>query len=209
MVRIAISGKMGHGKDTFATLLGKYMKNIKQYAFATKVKTIVAEMTDTSLEDNSCSVGKGTIVPIFEKTLGQLQQEVGTKLREIDQNIWIKSLMATKGFLEEIKEEGVAAAVVVITDVRFKNEFLFCRENNFILIRVTRESTNHHSRLDGRDKEHISETDLDEYYSQNKFDLVIKNDFDLEHLEKLVISFVEEQRVKERERSVYNISCSK
>ena len=125
MVRIAISGKMGHGKDTFATLLGKYMKNIKQYAFATKVKTIVAEMTGTSLEDNSCSVGKGTIVPIFEKTLGQLQQEVGTKLREIDQNIWIKSLMATKGFLEEIKEEGVAAAVVVITDVRFKNEFLF------------------------------------------------------------------------------------
>jgi hypothetical protein len=177
-LKIAISGKIGHGKDTLAVYLQELIPDLNQAFFAKKVKEVVALMTNTSFELNCMREGKAMIIPLFGKTLGQLQQEIGTKMREVDSDIWIKALFC----------DLVACKPIVITDMRFKNEFDHSKKNGFITVRIHREG---YVNTDGRDNNHISETDLDEYFEQGKFDVIIQNNADLNHLKTLARIFTD------------------
>jgi hypothetical protein len=93
---IGISGKAGHGKDTAADwLIRKYSGThyIEKKSWAHKLKMIVAILSETTLEQNLTAEGKKIMSPLFGLTLGEMQQKVGTGLRQVvDEKLWIKSL---------------------------------------------------------------------------------------------------------------------
>ena len=95
---IGISGKMGSGKDTLVSRLITFLSHecahaptggITHLKFAMPLKKVVALVTGTSLDDNLHR--KDMVVKRFgNKTLGQLQQEIGTYFRTAyDEDVWM------------------------------------------------------------------------------------------------------------------------
>jgi dephospho-CoA kinase len=106
-------------------------------------------------------------------TLGTYQQIIGVYFREnFDKNIWIKF------FWNDIKE----FEKVVVVDVRFKNEVKFLKDKAFTIIRINRFKKLRTNSLCGRDENHISEVDLDNYSFKN----VIDNNYTKKELYKKV-----------------------
>lgn len=180
MKLIAISGKIGSGKDLlcekiFAYLAGKKIK-YEHLKFAHKLKQVVSVVTGTDLEDQYSDVGKEKMIEELGMTNGTLQQVIGTILREkIHPNIWIFPVIR---FAEDHPD-----TVCVISDCRFKNEADLIKKNGGVIIRLNRKNRN----LGNRDPNHISEIDLDDY---SNFDLVIDNDGTSDDMVKKAFAFL-------------------
>lgn len=178
---IGISGKFMSGKDTLAEILSKEYeklgKKTKILKFADSLKQICSILVGTDLEDQYTQGGKMKM-NIANMTNGRLQQIVGTTLREhVNENIWIFPV------IEYYKKNP--DTVCIISDCRFRNEAKEIQKNGGILIRINRENLNEDSL--GRDRNHISETDLDDY----KFDVVIQNNRTVEDLNKIISQFIQ------------------
>jgi phosphomevalonate kinase len=151
---ILISGKAGSGKDEVAKLLKMYLGNTVITKLAKYIKLFAAEMTDWD--------GKEDDKP------RTFLQEMGDNLRLLDKNF------LTKRMVEDLKLYEKFYDYVIISDVRLVNEIEYIKANylNVVTIRVNaKESTR---KLTEKEKEHITETELDNY---NNFDYVIENDF--------------------------------
>lgn len=185
---IGISGKFCSGKDTLAGLIIKHYEN-KGYKtanlkFADSLKNICSILTGTNIDEQYTQEGKAK-ENILNMTNGRLQQLIGTKLREIDENIWINPI------IEYYKNNP--ETICIISDCRFKNEAQAIKQNGGILIRINRNIPSLHTEVlhfknNGRDVNHISETDLDDY----NFDYTISNNGtikDLEHWIKFYLKF--------------------
>ena len=164
---IGISGKIGSGKSTAADFLEDKFNatgsRAKQVSFAYALKKVVATLCDTSFETQLSQSGKNTIDPVLGKSYGSLQQLVGTGLREtVDPNIWIKIALDTPRSDTEI---------LIIPDVRFKNEAQSIIDRGGFLIRMEGDPANIRKNSN-RDLNHISETDLDDWQQWN---LIIYN----------------------------------
>lgn len=159
---IGISGKIGSGKDTCASYLVQNY-SFQQRSFAYNLKHVVSIITGTPLEDQFTIDGKNKHLSQFNRTIGELQQYIGTELfrNQLHTDTWVMSLMNT------INPKDL----VVISDVRFPNEADAIIERGGIVIRLEgdpakiRENSN-------RDLTHISETALDNY---PRFHTVIHN----------------------------------
>lgn len=94
---------------------------------------------------------------------GELLQKIGTDIwrDKLDDNIWFKIAM---------RNAGDYPGIVIITDLRFRNEAQF--EDGY-KIRINRVNLN----FTTRDRNHPSEVDLDSY---DGFDKIINNDSDLD-----------------------------
>lgn len=163
---IAIVGKKGSGKDTIGNIIKELDPEFQQYSFAMPIKKVITDVfgvPDSQLEDR---VGKETpIEKWYNKSPRDLMKDVGDAFKEkINKNIWIDILFDT------IKDKEK----VVITDLRFKNEYNKCREKGVFIIKVVRLEIN-------SSDTHISETELDDI-PDSKFDAVIVNDGSLEQL---------------------------
>jgi len=177
---IGISGKFMSGKDTLAEILSKQYEKIgkktKILKFADSLKQICSILVGTDLVDQYTQDGKMKM-NAANMTNGRLQQIVGTTLREhVNEKIWIFPV------IEYYKKNP--DTVCIISDCRFKNEAEEIRKNGGILIRINREILNDSF---GRDRNHISETDLDDY----PFDVVIENNRTVEDLNKNISKFIE------------------
>ena len=170
---IGISGKMGSGKDYFAEnfLIPFLESTLKEkciiISFADMIKINLMTFNDINLKD-----------VYVDKT-----NEIRTKLREEGQgkkqlygdDIWIKyvknwgNLHLSRGFKH-----------IIITDVRFKNEYDFVNSMDGVVIRINAPNRNHTRLLKESSNEeqykelvnHISETELDSV----PFKYVINND---------------------------------
>ena len=167
---ILISGKAGSGKDEVAKLLKMYLGNTVITKLAKYIKLFAAEMTDWD--------GKEDDKP------RTFLQEMGDNLRLLDKNF------LTKRMVEDLKLYEKFYDYVIISDVRLVNEIEYIKANylNVVTIRVNaKESTR---KLTEKEKEHITETELDNY---NNFDYVIENDFkdDLKDEVKEIIGGIE------------------
>lgn len=92
----------------------------------------------------------------------ELMQYLGTDvIRNIDPNIWINLLDKTL----KKRSQNCGLNIIAITDVRFKNEVDYIRNNNGLIIRVI-DTKNHIDDL------HISENELND---NQYFDLTIYN----------------------------------
>ncbi len=160
---IGISGKMGSGKDFFAEnyLIPFLEESLKEkclvISFADMIKINLMTLQDYDL--NSV---------YYNKT-----NEIRTKLREEGQgkkeiygaDIWIKYV---KNWGELYLSRGIKH--IIITDVRFKNEYDFITSMDGVIFRIE-SSRRNHLRLQKESntpeqyeelKNHISETELDD-----------------------------------------------
>lgn len=108
-MRIAIGGKAGVGKTTMARYLAeKY--DYKIISIADQVKFIARLIFDMKTKDRA------------------LLQEIGKKMREIKETVWIDYTI--KRVFEAETDR------VVIDDMRFPNEYNRFKENGFVLVKV-------------------------------------------------------------------------
>lgn len=179
---IGLSGKAWSGKDTAADFIAEYMKEnhpsmiVGRSSFAKKLKETVAFLTNTTYELNNSREGKEQIAMPFNKTLGRLQQDIGTGLRiQVSEDFWVDALFATQSIYSD--------DMTIITDVRFPNEKEKIERNHYYgtVIRIERPG---YTPNDGRNLNHASETALD----GAKFEYVIINDGSLQILKAKVIA---------------------
>lgn len=185
---IAISGKIGSGKDTLADLLKNYLEDYcfgqytKQLKFADALKQATAAMTGTTVEENYTDQGKAKYIPEFDMTLGKFQQVFGTLAKEhIHPDIWIFPV------IKQCINSEDKTSIFLISDCRFVKEAEAIQRAGGVVIRLNRDPNLIPAELKaGRDLSHISETDLDNY----NFDFTYQNNGSLKDLEKVVFKFV-------------------
>ena len=189
---VAVSGKMGSGKDLFGKLMMAIFddKKVHVLKFADRLKHLCAKVTDTEIDANYnkkdskpskfadidgisfCvrstvqeSLGyadsyKEQISVLAKKykdvegtvSLAQMQVIIGNTMRDqIDKNVWV--------YCVKKQIESIESGVIVITDMRFKNELE--EFSNIPVFRLERDRQLRLKSICGRNENDISETDLD------------------------------------------------
>lgn len=114
MLKIALTGRMRSGKSTVAAYLCENYR-FREFAFGDALKN-VAHI-------------------IFGKPSGKdrgLYQFVGQAMRQYDPDVWVKKLdRSIREWKAQEPQENI-----VITDLRQPNEYAYCRENGYVIIRV-------------------------------------------------------------------------
>jgi dephospho-CoA kinase len=175
---IGVTGKLGSGKDYITNhviipVIEKIKYRYLQFAFADQIKVNV--MTKNNISYNDVYENK---TPESRQLLQNEGTEVG---RMQDRNIWVKYM---DNWMNVHENRGVS--LYIISDVRFKNEYEFVKNNKSmgIIVKVVAPKRNEDRLLkESRGDEyvyqkissHASECDLDDY-NNDKYDMVIEND---------------------------------
>ena len=164
-MKIAITGKICSGKSTLANKLKNILK-LEKYSFANNVKKYATEIFEMKYKDR------------------KLIQDFAEKMKEIDNNIWIKQLD------KEIKDK----VHIIIDDLRFENEYKYLKANKYYIIKLVIDKNQQIKRIEDlyKDKapehlerlEHISECNIDKLNA----DLTINTeDVDIKTILKTII----------------------
>jgi len=182
---IGISGKYHSGKDTVFNKIHCNMPEAERLAFGDFLKEEVAGVCGVSVDEINKNKG-------FFRTMLQWW---GTEFRRqrFGENYWVNKVEAAifGKWRAALNNCAPRPPFVVITDVRFPNEFEFVKKNKGIMLRVERPEKRWWRRawkwLKSQDPRtrHTSETALDKH----AFDYVIRNDGDMEALELKVMLF--------------------
>lgn len=198
MFKIAITGKANSGKNTLSRMIVKQIKKQEEYhvytkyfSFATPIKRMASIMFPElpSKFFYSSSKFRNEIIPNAFKdgnplTVRQLLIDLGTELgRSYNENIWINA------FDHELNLAIKTNRLIIVTDVRFENEFEYLKKKGFYQIKLNRHSQNSIN--------HISETNQDSI-SDNKYDFIVDNNGSLKDLKNKVVRLVEDIRYKEQ-----------
>ena len=165
---IILSGKARSGKDIVADMIVDYYKNkkVKKLSYAFYLKNYVRNISNWNND--------------LDKPR-ELLQTIGIDLikNKIDNKLLINRV------IEDIKVYSYFYDIMVITDARLIDEIEDIKNNfnDVITIRINRDIDN---KLKENEKNHITETNLDNY----KFDYVIDNN-DCKILEKRVNEVLE------------------
>ena len=191
MYKIAICGKANTGKNTVSNLLvywlgahivdGPHNPNRIStkhdiIAFADPIKKMAQQMFPSLPEEffYGSSKFRAEIIPGAFKdgkplTVRQLLIDLGTGVgREYKDNVWIDAFDYRLA-----KAEKKKLGIVIVTDVRFVNEFRHLKNKGFYNIRLLRDA---HLKID-----HSSETSQDGI-NDDEFDYVLKNNGSIEEL---------------------------
>jgi hypothetical protein len=160
---IGISGKCGVGKTTVANEVVRILERRKvtaiRVAFGDILKAEVAEKFKINSQLMYSQEGKQMAIchpglPNPTMTVGQVLQWYGTDVvRAKDPDRWVR--LVAEG------DAGTSGAVVVVDDVRFPNEAIYCRKDGGMLVRL--DPWGGWKMPEGRDPNHESETALDEW----------------------------------------------
>lgn len=134
-IKIALTGKMRSGKDT--------------------VYSILAEELGLAIEKRAKRNGEVNVVNSHQHTFGEqlkkyaellfpdqfvnggkprkLFQDFGQAMRKIDENIWVNK--ADQAIANQLKLNA-DIYISFITDLRQPNEYAYCRDNNYTIIRI-------------------------------------------------------------------------
>ena len=149
---IGIHGHAGVGKDTVSEYLHCNYLNVYGESFAGPLKDCCAEAFGIDRELFDDPELKNEVIPYWGVTPRMMAQFVGTELfrnrvgllldspvNHAGENFWIKRLAGRlSGELNEYENGYVPGDCVVITDVRFQNEYDFIVANDGIVIHLTR-----------------------------------------------------------------------
>jgi len=190
MYKIAISGKAGSGKDTFAKLLRKQFNNFpgtgaELVALADPIKEIIRIMFPRTKKQTlygPSELRKDLVPNAFKNgvplTYRMLLQDLGTEVgRGYSESIWLD--------VTTYKSEKAAdhfRSSFIITDVRFVNEFNHFKNLGYNMIRIKRDSLNKMN--------HSSETEQDSI-SDNDFDFVVDNNGTKSDLKEIAANIVQ------------------
>jgi adenylate kinase family enzyme len=118
-MKLAITGQMASGKTSIAKyLVEKY--NFTKFSFADDVKLYATEIFDMKNKDR------------------KLLQQFATKMKEIDENIWIKRL---DNKIKDISDN------IIIDDLRFPNEELYLKSKGFKILKLDIDTELQNNRL--------------------------------------------------------------
>ena len=123
-MRIAICGKMCSGKSTLAEYIKNKIEeelkcNIVIDSFAKKVYDIAYELFNMKEKNR------------------KLLQSIGTKMREIDPNVWANY----------IENKYNSNSNVIIDDLRYENEATMLKKNGFFIIKLEISHELQHKRI--------------------------------------------------------------
>lgn len=176
MVLIGVSGKKRAGKDTFYSFLSSASpKPVVRTALADALKQEIYEFV---LKPNG--LGRELLDSDEHKEkFRTILQWWGTEFRRrmFRDDYWLVKLGET---VDRYADQDV---VLVVTDIRFPNEFDYIKSRGGLMVRVERPGI---ARGDGLNEVHPSETALDE---ETRWDSVIENNGDLSQFESLVKIF--------------------
>lgn len=172
---VAFIGFFASGKTYYANLLAKKLeeRGIKPYriSIANKIKEIAKDVFDMKEKDR------------------RLLQLIGTKMREISEDVWIDYLI--------LDVERHNKKPFIVDDVRFRNEVNTIKEYypNFLIVRIMTDDEKRldmYSKLYGRKptSEEINdptETDIDNI----KYDEKIINDYSSSNADKAIDELIE------------------
>ncbi len=186
MYKIAICGKAGSGKDTVGKILRTLIKNdlnkpCFKAAFANPVKETARHLFPDLPRKYfyGASHYRATEIPgAFREgkplTVRQLLIDVGTGLgRSYNQDIWVNAME----HLLKNKEKSLYLGGIVITDVRFRNEFDMLKKRDYFMIKLVR--NNLPSIND------ISETTQNSFMD-DEFDIILDNNGSIKDLPKII-----------------------
>lgn len=154
---------MGSGKDTVAQIISEIMKTcnlrVEIIPFALELKRMVMELFNYTEEE---------VYRTKPPEVRTILQKFGTDvIRKRQNDFWIRQLERNA----HIVDSPFSYVFVVVPDVRFENEARFIRDKGGLLLRIER---NIEVTLDSENKQHSSETDLDD--NPDLFHEVIFND---------------------------------
>jgi len=172
-MKIAVGYKAGSGKDTFC----KYVANM-------------LESKNQSVKVMSLSSPIYNILAYAQKISGLPQQKdrkflqlVGSEWgRNIDKDIWIKKILSDANSSE--------CEHLLISDVRYKNEFFALKNEGWTLIKIVRDADNS-SRLCGGIRNHSSEVDLEDL-SDTLWNFIIPNNDTKQHFFSLIDEVIDQ-----------------
>lgn len=194
--RIAIIGKMRSGKSEIANRLS-VIYGYTQLSFASKMKRIADELF---LGSDKYPIEKiygecpfsddGKYVKDIRKPR-RLYQDVGEKMRELDEMVWVRQVETLMHGYEDFKSHKG----VVIDDMRLPVEYEWAKANDFIFIRVNADDEVRKKRMErkGDDmsaKEFTHDTEL--HVDGFAVDYEINNNGDKEALRRKVDEIMRE-----------------
>jgi cytidylate kinase len=185
MLKIAISGKAGSGKNTVASLITDVLKlTPEQYrisAFANKIKELtVAFFPGCSQEDlyGASELRQNKIISDINKviptsaTYRAVNLDIGKLGREYNSRFWVAHEALN------YMQAPVQTKVYMIADLRFIEEYEWVKDNDFTLIRVKRDNL-----IKIND---VSETEQDKL-ADGMFDMVLDNNGSMDDLRQQLI----------------------
>jgi hypothetical protein len=187
MYKIAISGRANTGKNTLSKMIVKQLRqsqkkrlSIKYMAFADPIKKMIQVMfpdVPKKFLFGSSKYRNEVIPGAFKKdmplTVRQLLLDLGTEIgRGYKNTIWLDNF--------DHRFAQIHSSIVVVTDVRFRNEFDHLKQKGFFQVRLYRDT-------DQPAVNHISESNQITI-ADAEFDYVIHNDKTLQDLKKEVSS---------------------
>ena len=191
-IRIGVVGKMCSGKTTLsnhikAYLSEKYNIEMKSLTFAGKVYDIAYDLFDMSRE----------------KKDRKLLQQIGSMMRQIDKDIWIKYVM------KQAKGKDV-----MVEDCRYRNEFEALCEDGFLMIKINIDEEYQAERLkktypDTYEQHlanltHASEMDIDGL-EEEKCALVLNardNEKNFEMVREFLDQYIEKNHLKKEKKEI-------
>ena len=165
---IGVSGRKYNGKDSIADYLVKNHGYIK-LSFADQLKKAL-ELLFNFDHDQLYGSKKELVDEYWGYSPRYLMQYLGTQVFRdtIDKDFWVKSL--ENNIIKNYHDKKI-----VISDLRFTNEYNMIKKLGGYVIRVKRDSI---SNLD----QHESESMIDSLY----YDFLIENNYDIDYLHNLV-----------------------
>src|SRR5690625_2745172 len=135
--RIAITGKLRSGKTAIARLLEvKY--GFHTISFGDALKRVADELFEGSSVyqaepiEVDCPFSEGGKTTAGYRKPRKLYQDVGSALRALDPDVWIRQAERTMRVWEGYRD----TRGIVIDDLRQPNEYEWARANGFVIIRV-------------------------------------------------------------------------
>lgn len=153
---IALTGKKGHGKTTAAEYIESKLKNQKVLRIG--FKTVMIERMKEELKDTLEQLSQlyqmsvETLFNVKPPVMRALMQNYGTEIyRSKNDGYWVDC------FSELLNDVSKDYDVVLVDDMRFKNEYLFLKYNNADIYKIVRKDYE-----DVVSTSHISEHDLND-----------------------------------------------
>ena len=175
---IGLAGKAGSGKDTAGAFLSTY-HGYRRFAYADALKRAALDINPIIFDDERLAplvvVHGMDFVKRAYPEARRFLQELGTSMRGVDEQIWLRPLDMMAFALAP--ESGI-----VVTDVRFDNEAQQIIDLGGIVVNIVRTGAG----LSGAEANHASEAGV----SEDLIDTTIHNDGSLEDLRSAVASLV-------------------
>lgn len=146
-----ISGHMGSGKSTVAQHIAE-QSDFREDSFAHSLRLVMSAITSIPIEETYSVEDKNKMIPLLGITRGRFLQDIGMLFRQYRENIWVESVQLR--WMANHKDN------LLLSDVRFPNEVAFVESNGGSVLRLERDVIDNG---DTRDKNHSSETSLDDH----------------------------------------------